>query len=226
MPIRLEDLRKIAAEALGTGLLVSTVVGAGIMAERLTEDSGLALLGNALPTAAMLVVLISLLGPVSGAHFNPVVTLVFMLRREISGKMAALYMAGQVVGGMAGVTVAHAMFAVVPLTLSGHERTGVSQWLAEVVATLGLILVVLLGQRNKASLPALVGLYIGSAYWFTASTSFANPAVTVARAFTNSFSGIALIDVPAFIAAQIVGGLAGLALASWLQPQIQQGRPA
>lgn len=222
MPGHSTDLRKVAAEAIGTGLLVTTVVGSGIMAERLTEDVGLALLGNALPTAAMLVVLISLLGPISGAHFNPVVTLVFMLRREISGRLAALYAVAQVMGGMAGVIAAHTMFAVSPLVLSGRERTGASQWLAEVVATLGLVLVIVLGQRHKATLPALVGLYIGSAYWFTASTSFANPAVTVARAFTDSFSGIALPDVPAFVAAQVAGGLGGLVLASWLQPQITQ----
>jgi glycerol uptake facilitator-like aquaporin len=217
-----DGLRKVVAEAMGTGLLVATVVGSGIMAERLTHDAGLMLLGNALPTAGMLVVLISILGPISGAHFNPVVTLVFLLRREIAARLALPYMLAQLVGGMIGVVAAHAMFAAAPVTLSAHVRTGAPLWFAEAVATLGLVLVVILGQRLRGALPALVGLYIGCAYWFTASTSFANPAVTLARAFTDSFSGIALADVPAFIAAQVAGGLIGLALASWLEPQHQQ----
>ena len=220
--LRADGLRKVVAEALGTGLLVATVVGSGIMAERLTHDPGLMLLANALPTAGMLVVLISILGPISGAHFNPVVTLVFMLRREIAARLALPYMLAQIAGGMIGVVAAHAMFSAAPVTLSAHVRTGTPLWFAEAVATLGLVLVILLGQRLRGALPALVGLYIGSAYWFTASTSFANPAVTIARAFTDSFSGIALADVPAFIAAQVAGGLIGLALASWLEPQHQQ----
>jgi glycerol uptake facilitator-like aquaporin len=222
MSLRADGLRKVVAEALGTGLLVATVVGSGIMAERLTHDAGLMLLGNALPTAGMLVVLISILGPISGAHLNPVVTLVFLLRREIAARLALPYMLAQLVGGMIGVVAAHAMFAAAPVTLSAHIRTGAPLWFAEAVATLGLVLVVILGQRLRGALPALVGLYIGCAYWFTASTSFANPAVTLARAFTDSFSGIALADVPAFIAAQVAGGLIGLALASWLEPQHQQ----
>lgn len=222
MSFRADGLRKVVAEALGTGLLVATVVGSGIMAERLTPDPGLMLLGNALPTAGMLVVLISILGPISGAHFNPVVTLVFMLRRELAARLALPYMLAQIAGGMIGVVAAHAMFSAAPVALSAHVRTGTPLWFAEAVATLGLVLVILLGQRLRGALPALVGLYIGSAYWFTASTSFANPAVTIARAFTDSFSGIALADVPAFIAAQVAGGLIGLALASWLEPQHQQ----
>ena len=220
--LRADSLRKVVAEALGTGLLVATVVGSGIMAEQLTHDPGLMLLGNALPTAGMLVVLISILGPISGAHFNPVVTLVFMLRRELAARLALPYMLAQIAGGMIGVVAAHAMFSAAPVALSTHVRTGTPLWFAEAVATLGLVLVILLGQRLRGALPALVGLYIGSAYWFTASTSFANPAVTLARAFTDSFSGIALADVPAFIAAQVAGGLIGLALASWLEPQHQQ----
>ena len=215
-------MRRLAAEALGTGLLVATVVGSGMMAERLTGDIALTLLANALPTAGMLVVLITLLGPISGAHFNPVVSLVLALRRDIDWRTAGLYGAFQVGGGLVGVMVAHLMFAADPLELSQHVRTGASQWFSEVVATFGLVLVVLLGQRSRGALPALVGLYIGCAYWFTASTSFANPAVSLARAFTNSFSGIGWGDVPGFVLAQIAGALIGLAVASWLQPQVRK----
>lgn len=212
--------RRLAAEALGTALLLATVIGSGIMAERLTTDTALMLLANALPTAAMLVVLISLFAPLSGAHFNPVVTLVFALRRELDARAAALYIVAQLLGALAGMLLAHLMFAAEPLQLSQHVRTGPAQWLSEAVASFGLLLVILLALRRDANIVAgLVGLYIGAAYWFTASTSFANPAVTLARAFTDSFSGIALADVPWFVLAQVVGALAALAVASWLIPR-------
>lgn len=209
--------RRLVAEALGSALLVATVVGSGIMADRLTDDVALALLGNTLPTGAILVVLISLLGPISGAHFNPVVSLVFALRRELGFGHLLAYAAVQIAGAIAGTVLAHLMFDLAPLAASTHVRTGASQWLSEGVATFGLVLVVLVGLRSAtASLPWLVGLYIAAAYWFTASTSFANPAVTIARAFTDTFAGIQPIDAPAFIVAQCAGALVALALASWL----------
>lgn len=212
--------RRLAAEALGTALLLATVIGSGIMAERLTTDTALMLLANALPTAAMLVVLISLFAPLSGAHFNPVVTLVFALRRELDARAAALYIVAQLLGALAGMLLAHLMFAAEPLQLSQHVRTGPAQWLSEAVASFGLLLVILLALRHdKNAVAGLVGLYIGAAYWFTASTSFANPAVTLARAFTDSFSGIALADVPWFVLAQVAGALAAMAIAAWLIPR-------
>jgi glycerol uptake facilitator-like aquaporin len=210
-------MRRLTAEALGTGLLVATVVGSGIMAERLTDDVALALLGNTLPTGAILVVLITVLGPISGAHFNPMVSLVFALRRELGWRELALYSAVQIAGGIAGTIVAHLMFGLDLVTPSEHVRTGMSQWFAEGVASFGLVLVILGGLRNRPdSIPWLVGLYITAAYWFTASTSFANPAVTIARALTNTFSGIRPLDAPGFILAQLAGGLVALALATWL----------
>ncbi len=209
--------RRLAAEALGTALLVMTVVGSGIMAESLTTDTALALLGNTLPTGAILVVLITILGPISGAHFNPAVSLVFALRRELRPRDAALYALAQVAGGIAGTLVAHLMFAQAPLQLSEHIRTGPPQWFAEAVASFGLVAVILAGLRfERGVIPWLVGLYITAAYWFTASTSFANPAVTVARMLTDSFSGIRPLDAPGFIAAQLVGALAALAFCNWL----------
>lgn len=215
-------LRAASAEALGTGLLVATVVGSGIMAERLTEDMALALLANALPTAAMLVILITIFRDLSGAHFNPAVTLVMALRREIAGRTAVIYVLAQLAGAIAGTVLAHLMFDLSPLQLSDHVRSGPGQWLSEGVATFGLLLVILLGRRQHATLPALVGLYIGAAYWFTASTSFANPAVTVARALTQSFSGISASGVPGFIVAQLAGALLALLVASWLIPRASE----
>lgn len=212
--------RRLVAEALGTGLLVATVVGSGIMAERLTDIPALALLANAAATAAALVVLVTILRPLSGAHFNPAVTIAATLTRDLTPPVAAAYIVAQVIGGLVGTALAHLMFDLPVVQLSQHARTGLGQWLAEIVATAGLLLVVgLAGKRQPAAVPALVGLYIGAAYWFTASTSFANPAVTLARAFTDTFSGIALGDVPAFIFAQLVGAALGLALARWLQPE-------
>jgi glycerol uptake facilitator-like aquaporin len=209
--------RRLAAEALGTAMLVATVVGSGIMASRLTGDAALSLLGNTLPTGAILVVLITTLGPVSGAHFNPAVTLVFGLRRDIGWLAALGYITVQILGGLAGTLVAHAMFDLPLLELSATVRSGLGQWLAELVATFGLVFTILAGLRFRGdAIPWLVGLYITSAYWFTASTSFANPAVAVARAFSNTFAGIRPSDVPAFIAAELAGALLALALAGWL----------
>ena len=209
--------RRLAAEALGTAALVATVVGSGIMAERMTNDVAIALLGNTIPTGAILFVLITILGPVSGAHFNPIVSLVAALRGELTWRVAGLYGAVQVLGGIAGTLVAHLMFEAPLLQLATHVRSGSAQWFSEGVASFGLVLVILAGLRfQKSAVPALVGLYITAAYWFTASTSFANPAVTIARTLTDTFSGIRPVDAPGFIAAQIVGALMALAFASWL----------
>jgi glycerol uptake facilitator-like aquaporin len=191
--------RRLAAEALGTAFLVATVVGSGIMAESLTKDVALALLGNTLPTGAVLVVLITILGPISGAHFNPAVTL------------------AQIAGGITGTLMAHAMFALPLWDASLKIRTGGPQWLAEGVAAFGLVVTILAGLRfNRPAIPWLVGLYITAAYWFTSSTSFANPAVAIARSLTNTFSGIRPLDLPGFIAAELAGALAALWLMNWL----------
>ncbi len=220
-------LRRLVAEALGTAILVATVVGSGIMAETLTDDGALALLGNTLPTGAILVVLITVLGPISGAHFNPAVSLVFAIRRDIAISNAALYMLAQIAGGIAGTLIANLMFAAPLVEMSINVRTGGAQWLSEAVATFGLVTVILAGLKaQQTALPWLVGLYITAAYWFTASTSFANPAVTIARALTDSFSGIRPTDVPAFIVAQIIGSLVALAAMSWLLKSHPDRKPA
>jgi len=209
--------RRLAAEALGTALLVATVVGSGIMAESLTKDVALALLGNTIATGAMLLVLISALGPISGAHFNPAVTLIFALKRDLPAAEAGLYAVVQLVGGIAGTVAAHLMFALPVIETSIHIRTGGAQWLSEFVATFGLIATILAGIRfQQVAVPWLVGLYITAAYWFTASTSFANPAVAIARAFSNTFSGIRPIDLPGFIVAELLGAACALALMNWL----------
>ena len=209
--------RRLAAEALGTGLLVATVVGSGIMAESLTGDRALALLGNTLPTGAILVVLITILGPLSGAHFNPAVSLVFALRGELPGREAALYAAAQLAGGIAGTVAAHLMFALPPVELSQKLRSGGAQWFSEWVASFGLVATILAGLRFQSqAVPWLVGLYITAAYWFTASTSFANPAVAAARALTNSFSGIRPLDLPGFVAAELLGAVCALVFMRWL----------
>lgn len=211
--------RRVAAEALGSAILVATVVGSGIMAERLTDIPALALLANAMATAAALVVLVTVLRPISGAHLNPAVTIVAALAHDLRPAAAAAYVAAQVAGAMAGTALAHLMFDLPVAQLSQHGRSGGGQWLSEIVATAGLLLVITLaGKRQPSTVPAMVGLYIGAAYWFTSSTSFANPAVTLARAFTDTFSGIALVDVPGFVLAQLVGAAIGVALAGWLQP--------
>lgn len=215
--------RRLAAEALGTGLLVATVVGSGIMADGLTGDTALALLANALATGAILVVLITALGGISGAHFNPAVSLVFALRRELKPIEAAFYIGAQIAGGIFGTVLAHLMFEIPAFQASLTERTGLAQWLAETVATFGLAFVILAGVKVRPqAVPWLVGLYITAAYWFTASTSFANPAVAIARAFTDTFSGIRAADLPAFIAAQIAGALLASAFAGWLFAQERQ----
>jgi len=209
--------RRLVAEALGTALLVATVVGSGIMAETLTRDVALALLGNTIPTGAILVVLITTLGPISGAHFNPAVTLVFWLRRELSPREAVCYVSAQVAGGLIGTIAAHAMFAMPLLDASLKVRTGGAQWLAEAIAAFGLVVTILAGIRfARASVPWLVGLYITAAYWFTSSTSFANPAVAVARSLTNTFSGIRPLDLPGFIAAELAGAVIALVLMTWM----------
>jgi len=209
--------RRLTAELLGTALLVATVVGSGIMAETLTHDVALALLCNTLATGAILVVLITILAPISGAHFNPVVSLVASLSRDLSLRDAALYVAVQVVGGIVGTIAAHLMFGLVVFDLSLKVRTGGGQWFAEWVATFGLITTILAGSRfQQSAVPWLVGLYITAAYWFTASTSFANPAVAVARSLTNTFAGIRPVDLPGFIAAELVGAVCGLVVTTWL----------
>jgi glycerol uptake facilitator-like aquaporin len=209
--------RRLAAEALGTGLLVATVVGSGIMAESLTKDTALALLGNTLPTGAILVVLISILGPISGAHFNPAVTLVFALKRELTPSEALGYVLVQIASGIFGTMLAHAMFALPVWEASLKVRTGGAQWLAESVAAFGLVATILAGLRfNRPAIPWLVGLYITAAYWFTSSTSFANPAVAIARSVTNTFSGIRPLDLPGFIVAELCGAVAALWLMNWL----------
>ena len=222
--------RRLAAEALGTAMLVAAVVGSGIMADRLTDDVALSLLGNTLPTGAILVVLITTLGPISGAHFNPAVTLVSGLRREIGWHAALCYVLAQLVGGLVGTVIAHAMFGLPLVELSTTVRSGQGQWTAELVASFGLVFTILAGLRFRGdAIPWLVGLYITAAYWFTASTSFANPAVAVARAFSNTFAGIRPLDVPAFILAELAGALLALALAGWLlaDPQSEpEPRPA
>jgi len=209
--------RRLMAEALGTAMLVATVVGSGIMAESLTRDVALALLGNTLPTGAILVVLITTLGPISGAHFNPAVTVVFALKRDLPPRDALLYIMVQIAGGILGTMIAHAMFGLPLLDTSLKMRTGGAQWLAEAVAAFGLVATILAGIRfERASVPWLVGLYITAAYWFTSSTSFANPAVAIARSMTNTFSGIRPADLPGFIIAEFGGALAALMLMSWL----------
>ncbi|WP_407119436.1 aquaporin [Bradyrhizobium sp. LMG 9283] len=209
--------RRLAAEALGTGILVATVVGSGIMAETLTKDIALALLCNTLPTGAILVVLITVLGPISGAHFNPAVTLVFTGKRELPANEAALYIIAQIAGGIAGTVAAHLMFGLPLLDLSTKVRTGGPQWFAEAVAAFGLVATILAGIRfQRTAVPWLVGLYITAAYWFTASTSFANPAVAIARSLTNTFAGIRPTDLPGFILAELCGAFAGMLLMNWL----------
>ena len=214
--------RRLAAECSGTALLLCTVVGSGIMAETLAGGNvAIALLGNTIPTGAILVVLITSLGPVSGAHFNPAVTLAFLVRREIQAPKAFYYLIAQIAGGILGTMLAHAMFEQSIWQVSTHARTGPAQWLSEIVATFGLVGTIFAALRWRPDGVAwMVGLYITAAYWFTASTSFANPAVTIARALTDTFSGISPGDAPAFIIAQCVGAiLAAIALGWLLHPK-------
>jgi glycerol uptake facilitator-like aquaporin len=218
--------RRLAAEVLGTAILVATVVGSGIMAETLTKDVALALLCNTLATGAILVVLITVLGPISGAHFNPAVTLVFAAKRELAPRDAASYVLAQIAGGIAGTVAAHLMFALPLIEFSLKVRTGGPQWLAEAIAAFGLVATILAGIRfQRAAVPWLVGLYITAAYWFTASTSFANPAVAIARSLTNTFSGIRPADLPGFIFAELCGALAAMLLMNWLLGKTPARRP-
>ena len=210
--------RRVLAEGLGSALLAATVVGSGIMAERLSGGNvGVALLANTGATVAVLATLIALLGPLSGAHFNPAVSVIQALRGRLAWGDAGLYTVVQIAGCCLGALLAHVMFELPVWQASAHVRTGPAQWLAEGVATFGLLLVVL-GHRRSEDAPWMVAAWIGAAYWFTASTSFANPAITIARSLTNTFSGIRPVDMPAFILAQFVGALAALAVARVLFP--------
>jgi len=204
-------------EWLGAAFLLAAVVGSGIMARKLTGDDALALLCNTLPTGAILAVLILVFGPLSGAHFNPAVSIGFALRGELAWSAAAIYIAAQVLGGLVGVWAAHLMFELPIWQFSITQRTGPGQWLAEAVATFGLLLTVFgCVARQPQSVAYAVGLYITAAYWFTASTSFANPAVTIARSLSDTFAGIAPAGVAAFIAAQLAGALAAVGVSRWL----------
>ncbi|MGH1351544.1 MAG: MIP/aquaporin family protein [Methyloligellaceae bacterium] len=210
--MKTSSVQRLTAEFIGTAFLLATVVGSGIMAEKLSGGNvAIALLGNTIPTGAILFVLITVLGPVSGAHFNPAVTLTFLLKREITSKEAISYIMAQVIAGIIGVFAAHLMFDLELLQFSEKVRTGPSQWFSEWVATFGLVLTILACIRvQPGAVPAAVGMYITAAYWFTASTSFANPAVTIARGLSNTFAGIQLPDVPLFILLQIIGAVCAL----------------
>jgi glycerol uptake facilitator-like aquaporin len=214
--------RRVLAEGLGSALLAATVVGSGIMAQRLAGGNlAIALLANTGATVAVLYTLIALLGPVSGAHFNPAVSAVEALRGRLSWRDACTYSTIQILGCCLGAILAHLMFALPAWELSTHDRSGPSQWLAEAIATFGLLLVVV-GRRRAEDAPGMVACWIGAAYWFTASTSFANPAITIARSLTNSFSGIRPIDAPAFILAQLAGALLAWAIARVLFPLVAE----
>jgi glycerol uptake facilitator-like aquaporin len=210
--------RRLISEALGTAFLLAAVVGSGIMAQRLSGGNGaLALLCNTFPTGAILTVLILMFGPLSGAHFNPAVSIAFALRRELPWPDMVTYIAAQITGGVVGVWTAHLMFELPVWQVSLQVRTGPGQWLAEFVATFGLLLTILgCVARTPAAVPYAVGLYITSAYWFTASTSFANPAVTIARSISDTFAGIEPAAAPAFIVAQLLGMLGAVVLGRWL----------
>jgi glycerol uptake facilitator-like aquaporin len=217
--------KRLVAEALGTAILVATVVGSGIMAETLTKDTALALLTNSLATGAILVVLISILGPISGAHFNPAVTGVMALGGQLPKTEASFYVVAQITGGIVGTIAAHVMFALPLIELSQKIRTGSAQWIAEFIAAFGLLVTILGGLKfQRAAVPWLVGLYITAAYWFTASTSFANPAVAIARSLTNTFSGIRPVDLPGFITAELVGAFLAWLLMTWMLQASTRGR--
>ncbi len=212
--------RNLMAEALGSFFLFATVIGSGIMAEQLSGGNiAVALLGNTLATGAMLFVLITMLGPISGAHFNPAVTLVMVLRGDLRRTALAAYIPAQLAGGILGVWAAHLMFGLPIIQFSEHSRTGIGQWAGEFIATFGLILTILGTVRIRpAAVPSSVALYITAAYWFTSSTSFANPAITIARSLSNTFAGIAPADVSGFVLAQLAGSLAAAGAARWLFP--------
>lgn len=210
--------QKLGAEAIGSFFLFAGVIGSGIMAEALAGGNvAIALLANTIATGAILYVLIAMLGPISGAHFNPAVTLAFLIRREIGAGLAALFVLAQVIGGALGAFAAHLMFDLAIFQFSTKARAGIGQWSGEFFATFGLVLTILLLLKHRPSaIPAGVALYITSAYWFTSSTSFANPAITVVRSLSNTFAGIAPGDVPLFIAAQLVGAIVAVGCARWL----------
>jgi glycerol uptake facilitator-like aquaporin len=212
--------RRVFCEGLGTALLLAAVVGSGIMAQRLSGgNAALALLGNTLPTGAILAVLILVFGPLSGAHFNPAVSVALAMRRTLPWRDTAAYIAAQIGGGLLGVWIAHLMFDLPLWQVSATIRTGAGQWLAEFVATFGLLLTIFgCAARTPAAIPYAVGLYITAAYWFTASTSFANPAVTIARSVSDTFAGIDPGSAPAFVGSQFVGMLAAVSLSNWLWP--------
>ncbi|MBC5766629.1 aquaporin [Ramlibacter albus] len=217
--------RKYAAEALGTALLLAVVIGSGIMAERLAGGNvAVALLANTLATVGGLYILIEVFGPVSGAHFNPAVSAVMAVRRELPWSDFAPYVAAQLLGAMVGAWLAHAMFELPLLQWSAKARTGWGQWIAEAVATAGLLLVILRAPAGRAS--AMVAAFIGSAYWFTASTSFANPAAAFGRMFSDTFAGISPASVPGFVAAQLAGAAIGFAIHAFLEPRLHpRGHP-
>ncbi|MBR9824609.1 MAG: aquaporin family protein [Alphaproteobacteria bacterium] len=216
-------IKRLLAEAIGTAFLLIAVVGSGIMAETLTGDTALALLANAVATGAALVVLITTLGPISGAHFNPAVTLAMALRRRIEPAEAAAYILVQIGAGIVGVLLAHLMFETALLQVASTERTGPAQWSSEIIASFGLVFFIFLSVRYRPDAVSwVVGLYITGAYWFTASTSFANPAVTIARSLTDTFSGIAPVHAPAFILAQIIGAVLATGVAAYLAPDPKQ----
>ena len=210
--------RKLVAEFLGTAFLLAAVIGSGIMAETLSPtNNGVTLLANMAATGAILTVLIIVFGPISGAHFNPAVTLAFFIRREITAGQALSYICVQIIAALMGAVIAHIMFSAPLLEASNNVRTGPAQWISEIVATFGLIMTIFGSIRFRTSaVPYAVGLYISAAYWFTSSTSFANPAVTIARSLTDSFSGIRPEDMPSFIAAQLIGAVLATLLVNWL----------
>jgi glycerol uptake facilitator-like aquaporin len=210
--------RALISEALGTAFLVAAVIGSGIMAESLAAgNTALALLANAIATGAILVVLILSFGPVSGAHFNPAVTLAFLVRRDISARTGLAYAAVQIAAGIGGTVLAHAMFDQELFQWGSHARTGIGQWIGEITATFALVFTIIACVRHRPeAVPYAVGLVITAGYWYTSSTSFANPAVTIARAFTDSFASIAVADMPAFVGLQLVTALATAYFANWL----------
>ena len=217
--------KRVVAEGLGTFFLLAAVVGSGIMAERLANgNAALALLANTVATGAALVALIIAFGPISGAHFNPVVTFAFVLRNDLPWREAPFYLVGQLMGGIGGVIAANVMFGLPGVFVSNHARSGMDQLLSEFIATLGLVSVILGASRLQVAVVAVaVGAYISAAYWFTASTSFANPAVTVARCLSDTFAGIRPADVPGFVLAQLAGGVVATVLFAWLLPVKHDG---
>ncbi|MCD8570780.1 MAG: aquaporin family protein [Alphaproteobacteria bacterium] len=222
-PESFDTKRRAAVEALGTALLVATVIGSGIMAERLAGgNEAIALLGNTLATGAILAVLITMFGPISGAHFNPAVSAAFALRKAMSARDLAIYVAAQCAGGLVGMFLAHAMFELPLIEVSPNIRTGTGIWLGEATATFRLILTIFLCLRSTPqAVPYMVALFITAGYWFTSSTSFANPAVTIARGFSDSFSGIRPADIPWFILCQMMGAVLAVLLYRWLMTKAE-----